>query len=98
MAIYHPHITWQTTLDRKNWLPDRTSRHRPYWVKAAVNGRFIQIYKLEQTILSNFNRTLPRHRYPLYIVHLSVNPFEIDWNRHPAKTESICISLKIGNN
>jgi DNA mismatch repair protein MutL len=68
-------------------LPDRLSRHRPDWVRVAINGRFIHIPELEQTILSGFYRTLPRHRYPVGIVHLQVDPREIDWNRHPAKTE-----------
>jgi len=132
MAIAHPHITWQITLDRKNWftlwagdtakdmlgqviksiksedlvygtegftsitmgLPDRTSRHRPDWVRVAINGRFIQIPELEQTIFSSFNQTLPRLRYPICIVHLSVNPSEIDWNRNPAKSEIYLHNLK----
>jgi DNA mismatch repair protein MutL len=68
-------------------LPDRLSRHRPDWVRVAVNGRFIQIPELEHTVLRGFQRTLPRHRYPVGIVHLQVDPKDIDWNRHPAKTE-----------
>jgi DNA mismatch repair protein MutL len=132
IAIAHPQITWQATLDQKNWftlwagesakdmlgqvvkslksedlvqaiaeattitmgLPDRTSRHRPDWARVAINGRFIQIPELEQTIMSSFNRTLPRHRYPVCVVHLAVNPRDIDWNRHPAKTEVYLHHLK----
>lgn len=136
MAIAHPQITWQATLDQKDWftiwagktaqdtlvqvvksirnedlvhgsegsttitmgLPDRCSRHRPDWVRVAINGRFIQIPEIEQTILSAFNRTLPRHRYPVCIVHLAINPSEmpseIDWNRNPAKNEVYLHHLK----
>ncbi|MGF1602621.1 MAG: DNA mismatch repair endonuclease MutL [Thermosynechococcaceae cyanobacterium] len=75
-------------------LPDRCHRHRPDWVRVAVNGRCVQVSDdnvsalrpLEQAIFSNFRQTLPRHRYPLCFIHLSVAPDQVDWNRHPAKT------------
>ena len=68
-------------------LPDRCHRHRPDWVRVALNGRFIQLPELEQTILSSFRRTLPRDRFPVCLLHLHVPPDQIDWNRHPAKSE-----------
>ncbi|MDY6939660.1 MAG: DNA mismatch repair endonuclease MutL [Cyanobacteriota bacterium] len=68
-------------------LPDRCHRRRLDWVKVALNGRIVQIPDLESTIVSAFARTLPRDRYPLCFAHLRVAPEEIDWNRHPAKTE-----------
>ncbi|NJP12065.1 MAG: DNA mismatch repair endonuclease MutL [Leptolyngbyaceae cyanobacterium RU_5_1] len=68
-------------------LPDRCHRHRPDWVRVALNGRFVQLPEMEQTILAGFRRTLPRDRYPICFVHLQVPPDQIDWNRHPAKSE-----------
>ena len=68
-------------------LPDRCHRHRPDWVRVAINGRFVAVPALEQTILAGFRQTLPRDRFPICIVHLQVPPNQIDWNRHPAKTE-----------
>ena len=68
-------------------LPDRCHRHRPDWVRVAINGRFVDIPELEQTILGAFRKTLPRERHPVCIVHLQVPPAHIDWNRHPAKAE-----------
>jgi len=68
-------------------LPDRCHRHRPDWIKVAVNGRIVQMPALEQTILAGFRRMLPRDRYPVCVLHLRVPPTQIDWNRHPAKTE-----------
>jgi DNA mismatch repair protein MutL len=68
-------------------LPDRCHRRRLDWVKVAVNGRFIRSPQLEQTIVSSFAKTLPRDRYPLCFLHLQIDPGQIDWNRHPAKTE-----------
>jgi DNA mismatch repair protein MutL len=68
-------------------LPDRTSRHRLDWLKVALNGRFVHCQELEQAIVAAFVRTLPRHRYPVCIVHLRLPPQQIDWNRSIAKNE-----------
>ncbi len=68
-------------------LPDRCHRHRPDWVKIAVNGRIVKSQELEQTILGAFHKTLPRDRFPVCFVHLSIPPNQINWNRNPAKTE-----------
>ncbi|MFN6528084.1 DNA mismatch repair endonuclease MutL [Nostoc sp. ChiSLP03a] len=68
-------------------LPDRTHRHRPDWVRVAINRRMIKTPELEQTILSAFHRTLPRDRYPICFLHLAISPDQINWNRNPAKTE-----------
>ncbi len=68
-------------------LPDRCHRRRPDWVRVAVNGRLVNLPEIEQTILTAFRRTLPRDRYPVCFVHLQVPPAQIDWNRHPAKSE-----------
>lgn len=68
-------------------LPDRCHRHRPDWVRIAVNGRMVKSPELEQTVLGATSRTLPRNRYPVCFIHLRVCPSQINWNRHPAKAE-----------
>lgn len=68
-------------------LPDRCHRRRPDWVKVAVNKRIVRSPELEQILINGFARTLPRDRYPLCFLHLEICPSQIDWNRHPAKTE-----------
>jgi DNA mismatch repair protein MutL len=68
-------------------LPDRCHRRRPDWVKIGVNGRIVRSPELEQTILSTLARTCPRDRYPICVIHLQIDPEQIDWNRHPAKAE-----------
>jgi DNA mismatch repair protein MutL len=68
-------------------LPDRCHRRRSDWVKVIVNGRMVQLPEIEQVILSGFARTLPRHRFPACIVHLSLPPTQVDWNRQPDKSE-----------
>jgi DNA mismatch repair protein MutL len=42
---------------------------------------------LTQTLLQALQQTLPRHRYPICFVHFHVPPEQVDWNRHPAKSE-----------
>ncbi|MFM7441036.1 MAG: DNA mismatch repair endonuclease MutL [Snowella sp.] len=81
------------TLDLLIGLPDRCHRRRPDWLKVAINHRPLKIPELEQTIISTFHRTLPRDRFPVCFVHLQVCPSQIDWNRHPAKTEIYLQSL-----
>ncbi|MGF1482407.1 MAG: DNA mismatch repair endonuclease MutL [Cyanophyceae cyanobacterium] len=68
-------------------LPDRCHRRRLDWVRVAVNGRVVRSQPLEQTIVGAFTKTLPRDRYPVCFLHLKISPNQIDWNRHPAKTE-----------
>ncbi|MCF4968738.1 DNA mismatch repair endonuclease MutL [Nostoc sp. CMAA1605] len=68
-------------------LPDRCHRHRPDWVRVAINGRMVKSPELEQAILGSFHRTLPRDRYPICFLHLVISPDQINWNRNPAKTE-----------
>ncbi len=68
-------------------LPDRLSRSRPDWLKVAVNGRVVKQPELEQTITAALGKTLPRDRYPVAFVHLYAPADQVDWNRHPAKSE-----------
>lgn len=74
-------------------LPDRCHRHRADWVKVSVNNRLVRSPELEQTILNSMVKTLPRDRYPVCFLHLHTCPSQIDWNRHPAKTEIYLHSL-----
>jgi DNA mismatch repair protein MutL len=76
-------------------LPDRYHRHRPDWVRVAVNGRRVSVNGLsaaeqwgpiEQSILNAFRQVLPRHRYPLCWIHLKVPARFVDWNRTASKS------------
>ncbi|MBN3959092.1 DNA mismatch repair endonuclease MutL [Nostoc sp. NMS8] len=89
-ALLTPHSplsTQHSALTLVVGLPDRCHRHRPDWVRVAINGRMVKTPELEQTILSAFHRTLPRDRYPICFLHLAISPDQINWNRNPAKTE-----------
>lgn len=80
---YHQHQGIEIILG----LPDRCHRSRPDWIRVAVNHRFVHQPDLIQTIQKAFYQRLPRHRYPLCIAHLHLQPEAVDWNRHPAKLE-----------
>ena len=75
-------------------LPDRCHRRRADWVRVAVNGRIVRSPELEQATVAAFSKTLPRDRYPVCFLHLKICPSQIDWNRHPAKTEIYLHSTK----
>ncbi|MCL2930589.1 MAG: DNA mismatch repair endonuclease MutL [Trichodesmium sp. MAG_R01] len=75
-------------------LPDRCHRRRPDWVKVGINGRVVKVPELEQTIISSLARTCPGDRYPLCFIHLQIFPYQINWNRHPTKTEIYLDNLK----
>ncbi|MEO1445915.1 MAG: DNA mismatch repair protein MutL, partial [Cyanobacteria bacterium J06635_11] len=68
-------------------LPDRCHRRRPDWVRVAINGRPVEVSELFQALMNSFRRTLPRDRYPVCFLHLTLPPTQLDWNRHPAKSE-----------
>ncbi len=68
-------------------LPDRCHRRRPDWVRVAINGRPVDVSELSYAIINSFRRTLPRDRYPVCFLHLTLPPTQLDWNRHPAKSE-----------
>ena len=74
-------------------LPDRCHRHRPDWVKVSVNDRFVRAPELEQTILESMAKILPRDRFPVCLLQIKTCPSQIDWNRHPAKSEIYLHSL-----
>ena len=83
----------QSQIELVMGLPDRCHRHRGDWIKVAVNNRFVRSPELEQTIVNAMAKTLPRDRYPVCIVHLHTCPSQVDWNRHPAKSEIYLHSL-----
>ena len=68
-------------------LPDRCHRRKPDWLRIAINGRPVVVEELAQTITAGFRRTIPRDRYPICFLHLRLPPTQLDWNRHPAKSE-----------
>jgi DNA mismatch repair protein MutL len=52
-----------------------------------LNGRFIRDKVVQSAIRAAYQNSIPSHRYPIVILHLSVPLFAVDINVHPAKTE-----------
>lgn len=52
-----------------------------------LNGRWIQSAALFRAIEQGYETLLPPRRYPLAVIHLTVDPASVDVNVHPAKAE-----------
>jgi DNA mismatch repair protein MutL len=64
--------------------PDLTRGNRDD-ILVVVNGRPVRDPALGQAILEAYRPLLPRDRYPLAIVHLVLDPADVDVNVHPTK-------------
>ncbi|MBI4836466.1 MAG: DNA mismatch repair endonuclease MutL [Candidatus Abawacabacteria bacterium] len=53
----------------------------------AVNQRTIRDYRINKTIEDAYHTFLLSSEHPIFFLHLSVNPQEIDVNVHPRKNE-----------
>ncbi len=52
-----------------------------------VNGRYIYNHVLRQGIERCYQTVIPSDRYPIFIIHLCLQPQLVDVNVHPAKLE-----------
>lgn len=52
-----------------------------------VNGRLIKSSALSQTLEESYYTLIPKGRFPIAVVHLTIPGSELDVNIHPAKTE-----------
>lgn len=52
-----------------------------------VNGRWVQSHRLTTAIEKGYESLLAHRRYPLAVLHLEIDPAEVDVNVHPAKAE-----------
>ena len=52
-----------------------------------VNGRYIRNFTLANALMQAYHTLLPVHRYPLAVLHITMDPELIDVNVHPAKLE-----------
>lgn len=66
--------------------PELTRANR-YGISMVVNGRYIRNYALAGALLQAYHTLLPVHRFPLSVLHISMEPELIDVNVHPSKLE-----------
>ena len=52
-----------------------------------INDRFIQSATLAHGVLSGYGELLPSRKFPIGIIHIRVQPGEVDVNVHPTKIE-----------
>lgn len=52
-----------------------------------VNGRVVRDKKIFHAVRSAFEDSLPTARYPVYLLHLDIDPSAADINVHPTKSE-----------
>ncbi|MCI4329681.1 MAG: DNA mismatch repair endonuclease MutL [Thermoplasmata archaeon] len=67
----------------------RPSLHRgtSHGVYLAVNGRAVESKPLAQAIRLAYRDYLPPSRFPVAVVHLTIDPTRVDVNVHPTKRE-----------
>jgi DNA mismatch repair protein MutL len=52
-----------------------------------VNKRFIKDAYLNHAVTSCYENLMPKDQYPFYVLHIDIDPAQIDVNVHPTKTE-----------
>lgn len=52
-----------------------------------INRRYIQSRMLSSSIEESYREYLMQHKFPFCVLHMNINPSEIDVNVHPAKLE-----------
>ncbi len=66
--------------------PEVTRSNRNY-MTLIVNGRYIKNFSINKAILEGYHTFLPIGRYPIVVLKVEMDPYLIDVNVHPAKTE-----------
>ncbi len=63
------------------------TRPNPKGIYVYVNGRFIRDRIIHHAIMESYRNLLPKDRYPVAILFLSLPPWSVDMNVHPTKNE-----------
>ncbi|GEL75798.1 DNA mismatch repair endonuclease MutL [Tenuibacillus multivorans] len=66
--------------------PEVTRSNRNF-ISLIVNGRFIKNPVINKAIFDGYHTFLPIGRYPIVILQIEMDPYLVDVNVHPAKTE-----------
>ncbi|MGP4072169.1 DNA mismatch repair endonuclease MutL [Piscibacillus sp. B03] len=66
--------------------PEITRSNRNF-ISLIVNGRFIKNPAINKAILDGYHTFLPIGRYPIVVLQMNMDPYLVDVNVHPAKTE-----------
>ncbi|RPF55916.1 DNA mismatch repair endonuclease MutL [Aquisalibacillus elongatus] len=66
--------------------PEITRSNRNF-ISLIVNGRFIKNPAINKAIFDGYHTFLPIGRYPIVVLQIDMDPYLVDVNVHPAKTE-----------
>ncbi|WFA18651.1 DNA mismatch repair endonuclease MutL [Paenibacillus mucilaginosus] len=56
-------------------------------ITTVINGRYIRSFPVNQALLQGYHTLLPIGRFPVAVLHLTMDPTLVDVNVHPAKLE-----------
>jgi len=83
------------TAGEKGWLsveglvssPGGMTRRDGKWGFLFLNGRPIRDRMLSHAVRSAYESVIPHGRFPIYVLHVHLDPAQVDVNVHPAKYE-----------
>lgn len=67
-------------------LPELTRASRNY-ISLMINGRYIKNFLLTKAIVEGYGSKLMVGRFPVAVIHITMDPLLIDVNVHPTKQE-----------
>jgi len=67
-------------------LPELTRASRNY-ISLMINGRYIKNFLLTKAIVEGYGSKLMVGRFPIAVIHITMDPLLIDVNVHPTKQE-----------
>ena len=68
-------------------ISPKITRSRKKDISIFVNHRYIKNYKLIQSVIDGYHGFLMTHKYPIALIHLTMDPQLLDVNVHPQKYE-----------
>lgn len=66
--------------------PEINRSNRNY-LNISINRRFIRSFRLSQSVINGYHTLLPKDKYPIAVIDITMDPKLVDVNVHPAKTE-----------
>src|SRR5690625_1948706 len=66
--------------------PEMTRANRNF-MTIIVNGRYVKSIALNYAIIRSYHTLLPRHRFPIVVLNITLDSILIDVNVHPTKLE-----------
>ncbi len=67
-------------------LPHINRATRNY-VSLFINGRMIRSFKLAKAVIDAYSESMPNSRYPIAVIHITLDEQLVDVNVHPSKWE-----------